>query len=75
LFWPLAFLALAAGVAISGGWLIAGSGWLLYPAIAAMLLGGLPHGACDVSLAAAALHCNRRTWRRLSVSISSSLQP
>jgi len=60
LFWPLAFAALAASIAISAGWLVAGSGWLLYPTIAAMLLGGLPHGACDISLAAAALHCRRR---------------
>ena len=60
LFWPLAFTALVSGIAISRGWLPAGSGWLLYPAITAMLLGGLPHGACDISLAAAALRCNRR---------------
>ncbi len=60
LFWPLALVALVAGTAISAGWLSASSGWLLYPAIAAMLLGGLPHGACDISLAASALHCNRR---------------
>jgi Brp/Blh family beta-carotene 15,15'-monooxygenase len=59
-FWPLACAAVFAGAAIGLGWLSAGSSWLLYPAIAAMLLGGLPHGACDISLAAAALRCRRR---------------
>lgn len=60
LFWSLAFGGLAAGLANSAGWLAAGSGWLHNPAIAAMLLGGLPHGTCDISLEAATLRCR---WR------------
>lgn len=65
LFWLLAFAAMAAGIAIRCGWLAAGSALLLYPAITAMLLGGLPHGACDISLATAALRCNRRDMASL----------
>ncbi|MFM9937778.1 MAG: beta-carotene 15,15'-dioxygenase, Brp/Blh family [Novosphingobium sp.] len=59
-FWPLAFAALTGGFAVWHGWLATRSEWLFYPAIAAMLFGGLPHGACDISLAAAALRCERR---------------
>lgn len=54
LFWPLALMALAAALlARHGGWAIDG-GPVLLVATAVMLIGGLPHGACDMALAAAA---------------------
>ena len=53
-FWPLALVALVAALtARHGGWPIDGGPALLV-ATAVMLLGGLPHGACDMALAAAA---------------------
>lgn len=59
-FWPFAIAALVAGTAIVSGSLAANSGAMVFPVVALMLLGGLPHGACDISLAASALQCGRR---------------
>jgi len=51
-FWPLALLAALAALGIARNWWPANAPWLLRSAIAVMLLGGLPHGACDLTLAA-----------------------
>jgi Brp/Blh family beta-carotene 15,15'-monooxygenase len=54
LFWPLALIAVTGAALVRHqGWAIEG-GPALWVAIAVMLIGGLPHGACDIALAAVA---------------------
>ena len=64
LFWLLALAALVGALAArNGGWAI-GGGPAVLVATAVMLIGGLPHGACDMALAAAAWRLN---WHGLVV--------
>ncbi len=60
LFWPLAVAVAVSGLAIASGVISATSHWLIYPAITAMLVGGLPHGACDIALAMTSFKRTRR---------------
>ena len=60
LFWPLALLAVGCDAGARLGWWAIDSGPITAGAIAVMLIGGLPHGACDMALAATAWHTDRR---------------
>ena len=63
-FWPLMALVAGRGLGVQAGLWSADSAIITQGAVAIMLLGGLPHGACDLSLAAAAL---QRGWRELGL--------
>ncbi|WP_353228383.1 beta-carotene 15,15'-dioxygenase, Brp/Blh family [Novosphingobium sp.] len=59
-FWLLAGAAMLCGAAAQEGWWPALASPVVTGAVAVMLIGGLPHGACDLSLAAGALRLGSR---------------
>ena len=65
LFWPLAVLACGCGMGSRFGWWAIDSAPVTATAIAVMLIGGLPHGACDMALAATAWRTGRRLMAAL----------
>lgn len=63
LFWMLAALAVGTGVGAAAGWWRADDPQVMRGCVAIMLIGGLPHGACDLTLAAQSWQAG---WRVLA---------
>jgi len=67
LFWILAPMGMLCGIGAQCGWWAIDSAPVLLAAIGVMLVGGLPHGACDLALAGAALTMGWRDMARVCV--------
>lgn len=65
LFWILAPVAALCGIGATLGWWSGQSAPITLAAIAVMLIGGLPHGACDMSLAATAWRLDRAAMAKI----------